>query len=170
MLRTAAFTQSSLYPHMLLHREVCAQRNFTHRRIYTERFYAKRLLHSEAHSSAEPALLPFELLCIFLLPLPDHLPSVFPFPSPLYHSRLAAPHRCQNSSGFTRSSVSYHAIIPWQSLASSIAFVSLVLSSLRHLAFYFCVQISCQVSFHCCSLFHNILVFVIAVDEEPCIS
>ena len=71
MLRTAAFTQSSLYPHMLLHREVCAQRNFTHRRIYTERFYAKRLLHSEARSSAEPALLPFELLCIFLLPLPD---------------------------------------------------------------------------------------------------
>ena len=36
MLCTAAFTQSSLYPHMLLHREVCAQRNFTHRRIYTE--------------------------------------------------------------------------------------------------------------------------------------
>ena len=98
-------------------------------------------------SSAEPALLPFELLCIFLLPLPDQLPSVFPFPSPLYHSRLAAPHRCQNSSGFTRSSVSYHAIIPWQSLASYIAFVSLVLSSLRHLAFYFCVQISCQCFF-----------------------
>ena len=36
--RTAAFTQSSFYQHMLLHREVCAQRNF----------YTQTPLHAEA--------------------------------------------------------------------------------------------------------------------------
>ena len=64
----------------------------THKSLYTEQFlsaraftkrgfYAKRLLRAEARSSAEPALLLFELLSAFLFPLPDHPPFAFPFPS-----------------------------------------------------------------------------------------
>ena len=55
---------------------------FVHREAFTHRdFYAKRLLHTEVGSLAEPALLLFEFLSVSLLPLPDHLPFVFPFPS-----------------------------------------------------------------------------------------
>ena len=70
-LSARAFTERGLCTEKLLHTDA-----FTHRG-----FYAKRLLHAEARSSAEPALLLFELLSVFLLPLPDHLPFVFPFPS-----------------------------------------------------------------------------------------
>ena len=70
-LSARAFTERGLCTEKLLHTDA-----FTHRG-----FYAKRLLHAEARSSAEPALLLFELLSAFLFPLPDHPPFAFPFPS-----------------------------------------------------------------------------------------
>ena len=65
---------------MLLQKGLCIEK-LLHTDALTHRgFYAKRLLHTEADSSAEPALLPFELLSVFLLLLPDDLLFVFPFP------------------------------------------------------------------------------------------
>ena len=76
-LRTAAFTQNSFYPHMILHREVCAQRIFYTQTPLRRGFFAKRLLHTEARTSTVAVWTPV----LFLLPLPDHLPFVLPFPS-----------------------------------------------------------------------------------------
>ena len=80
-LRTTAFTQSSFYPHMLLHREVCTERNFyIQTPLYTEAFT------QTGFDTQKRALWPNLPCCLnsclfFLLPLPDHLPFVFPFPS-----------------------------------------------------------------------------------------
>ena len=90
LLQTDNVAHSSLETEQLLsahaltstQRGLCTEKFFFHTDASTYRgFYAERLVHTEAHSLAEPALLPFELLSIFLLPLPDHLPFVFPFPS-----------------------------------------------------------------------------------------
>ena len=70
LLSAHALTQRGLHREKLLHTDA-----FIHRVFYANRFW-----HTEARSLAEPALL-FELLSVFLLPLPDHLPFVFPFPS-----------------------------------------------------------------------------------------
>ena len=72
-------TDRRRYAHQPLHRAA-----FMRTCSYTERFvHREAFTHSmeKAHSSAEPALLLCELLSVFLLPLPDHLPFVFPFPS-----------------------------------------------------------------------------------------
>jgi len=49
-LRTEAFTQSSFYAQVFLHREVCAQRNFcTQTPLHTEAFTQRRkFLHTDA--------------------------------------------------------------------------------------------------------------------------
>ena len=62
-----------------LHKEI--QRGLCTEKPLHRDFYAKRLLLTEVGSVAESALLLFELLSVSLLPLPDHLPFVFPFPS-----------------------------------------------------------------------------------------
>ena len=41
-LRTDAFTQSSFYAQIFLHREFCAQKKSVHRRLYTEVFTQRR--------------------------------------------------------------------------------------------------------------------------------
>ena len=75
-LHRASFKCTCSYIERFVHRET-----FTRRRLYTQSLLRKEALHTEARSSAEPALLLFELLSVFLFPLPDHLPFVFPFPS-----------------------------------------------------------------------------------------
>ena len=60
-LRTAAFTQRSFYPHMFLHREVCAQRNF-----YTQTVAALRPNLQCCCLNACPSF----LLPTFCVPLP----------------------------------------------------------------------------------------------------
>jgi len=52
-LRTEAFTQSSFYAQIFLHREVSAQKTFVHKRLYTQRFLRKEgsiytILHTDA--------------------------------------------------------------------------------------------------------------------------
>ena len=83
LLQTDDVTRSSLYTEQLLCAHVLTQRG-----LCTE-----KLLHTgwKKHSSAEPALLLFELLFVFLLPLPDHLPFLSSFPSPFYSSILLMP-------------------------------------------------------------------------------
>ena len=41
-LRTVAFTQSSFYAQAFLHKEVCPQRTFVHRHLYTQMFLHKK--------------------------------------------------------------------------------------------------------------------------------
>ena len=96
----AAFMRTCSYTERFVHREA-----FTHRCLYTQRLSRKETFTHrsapEVPSSTEPALLLFEVLSVFLLPLPDHQPFVFPFPSFYYvkdgmtkidRSHVANPH------------------------------------------------------------------------------
>ena len=83
LLQTDDVTHSGLYTEQLLSTHDLTQRGFVHRESFTHRrLYAEVFLQRGFYTQKpEPPLLLFELLSFFLLPLPDHLPFVLPFPS-----------------------------------------------------------------------------------------